>query len=167
MRDSTLFKNRNPSPRHSPLRGEGSFRARLESTATCSAERVLRLHAQEALGVAAEYFDLVLVTERHVFHPPGRGRIGDEGIVNRKQNTVDAHLLHAAHQRRRREIATGGNVEMVAERIAKAHRLLPRPRQGAVDAPNEERERLAEMAENDLQTRMGLEDAAQHQADRL
>ena len=44
-------------------------------------------------------------------------------------------------------------IEIAAKDVAEA--FLPRPRQGVVDAPYQERQRLAEMAENDLQARMG------------
>jgi hypothetical protein len=42
-------------------------------------------------------------------------------------------------------------IEIAAKDVAEA--FLPRPRQGVVDAPYQERQRLAEMA--DLQARMG------------
>jgi hypothetical protein len=52
-----------------------------------------------------------------------------------------------------------GDVEIAAEHVAEAECLLSRPRQGMVDAPHQERQGFAEVAEDNLQARMGVEHA--------
>src|SRR3569623_1179657 len=79
-----------------------------------------RSHPQQALGVAAQYLRLILIAQRHRFHPLHAGRIDHERPVNRKQDAVDAHFLIAAHQRRIGEIAARGDPEIVAEDVAEA-----------------------------------------------
>src|SRR5262249_24642212 len=64
-----------------------------------------RLHFEKPLGVAAQDLDLVLIAQRHGLHPLHRRLVGDEGPVDRKQDTVDAHLHHTAQQRRIGEVA--------------------------------------------------------------
>src|SRR5260221_2774434 len=75
---------------------------------------------QQALGVAAQDLGAVLGSERHMLHPSHAGWIGHEGIVDREQDAIGAHLHHAAKQRGRREVAAGGDPEMLAEGVAKA-----------------------------------------------
>ena len=142
-------------------------RTRAIYTRSRAATRGRLLHPQQPLGVAAQYLGLVLVAQRHRLHPFHAGRIDHERPVDREQDAVDAHLLHAAHQRRIGEVAAGGDPEVVAEHVAEADRLrCARPRDGVIDAPHQERQRLAEMAEDDLELRMLLEHAGQHHADR-
>ncbi len=95
-----------------------------------------------------------------------RRRVEDEGIVDREHDAVDAHLHHATQQRRIREVAAGGDVEVAAEGVAEAHGARGAgTRERLVDAPDQERQRFAEMAEHDLQARIGFEQAAEHETD--
>src|SRR5262245_29867125 len=82
------------------------------------------LHFELPLGVAAQDLDLVLIAQRHGLHPLHRWLVGDEGPVDRKQDTVDAHLHHAAQQRRIGEVAAGGDVEVAAEGLAEAQGVV-------------------------------------------
>src|SRR5260370_38649683 len=86
---------------------------------------LLPSNPQPSVGAAAEDLDLVLVAQRHRLHPLGGGRVGAERPVDREHDAIDAHLLHAAHQRRVGEVAAGGDVEVAAEHVAEADRLLP------------------------------------------
>src|SRR5262245_11896830 len=54
------------------------------------------LHAKQPLGIAAQDLDLVLLAQRHRFHPLHRRLVGDKGPIHREQDAVDAHLHHAA-----------------------------------------------------------------------
>src|SRR5256885_11071867 len=56
---------------------------------------------------------------------------------------------------------------MLAECVAEPVRPGPVPYQGHVDAPQQEWQPLAEMAEDDLEPGILIEDAAQHQPDAL
>src|SRR5262249_25462494 len=81
------------------------------------------LHPEQPAGVAAENLDPILVAQRHGLHPLHGRLVGDERPVDREQDPVDAHLHHAAQQRRIGEVAAGGDVEVAAEELAEAHRL--------------------------------------------
>ena len=115
------------------------------------------LHFEKPLGVAAQDLDLVLVAQRHSLHPMHRRLVGDERPINGEQDTVDAHFHHAAQQRRIGEVAAGRDVEGAAEGLAEAYRLRARAGERVNDAPHQERQRLPEMAENNLEPRIGVE----------
>src|SRR5437868_6538057 len=120
----------------SPPRAPGWGREHTEYVApliaraeTCSSRRSTAArvsHPQQAFGIAAEDLDLVLLAERHGVYPFGPKRIGDERPVDRKHDAVDAHLLHAAQQRRIGEKPAGGQIEVIAEDIPEAERLVTR-----------------------------------------
>src|SRR5229473_7879248 len=122
---------------------------------------------QQALDVAAEDLGLVLLAQRDAMHPLGPWPVLDKRVVDRKQDAVDPHLHHAAQQRRVGEEAAGGNPEMLAEGVAKPVRPGAVAHQGHVDPPQQEGQALAEMAEDDLQSGIGVEHAAQHEPDAL
>src|SRR6516162_2063139 len=127
----------------------------------------LGLHFEKPLGIAAQDLGLVLVAQRHVPYPLHRRLVSDERPINREQDAVDAHLHHAAQQRRIGEVAAGGDVEVAAEGLAEAHRLRAWTGERVIDAPHQERQRLPEMAENDLESGIGLEHPAEHEPERL
>src|SRR5687768_9445714 len=77
-----------------------------------------RSEPEQPPRVAAEDLRAVFGAEGNVAHPLHPGRVEDEGIVDGKQNPVHPHLEHAAQQRRRREVAAGGNPEMLAKAVA-------------------------------------------------
>ena len=54
---------------------------------------------------------------------------------------------------------------MLAESIAERRGELALPAKSHVDAPQRERQRFAEVPEDDLQARVGIEDAADDQPD--
>ena len=132
---------------------------------SCGPPRNDELHLQQPLGVAAQDFCFVLVGERHGVHPVQRRRVHDERPIDREQDMIDAHLHHAAQQRRIGEIAARRDVIVAAEDVAEAQRFLARPLERLVDAPDQKRQRFAEMTEDDFQLRMPLEHAGQHEAD--
>ena len=74
---------------------------------------------------------------------------------------VDAHFHHAAQQRPIGKIAARGDVEIVAENVAEIRRLAARPLQRRLDAPDQKRQRLAQVPEDDLQLRIFLEHAGE------
>src|SRR5262249_2872084 len=67
---------------------------------SASGDRATGLHFEQPLGVAAQDLGLVLIAQRHGLHPLHRRLVGHERPIDRKQDTVDAHLHHAAQQRR-------------------------------------------------------------------
>src|SRR4051812_16933422 len=103
-----------------------------------SVSEALALFPQQALRVAARDLGLVLVAQRHLREPRGTGRIRLERIVDREENSVDAHLLYTEQQRRVGEEAAGGDPEVRREQVAELDRLLPWPRESIVDAPKQE-----------------------------
>src|SRR6516162_4464704 len=125
------------------------------------------LHFEKPLGVAAQDLDLVLVAQRHSLHPLHRRLVGDERPINGEQDTVDAHFHHAAQQRRIGEVAAGRDVEVTTEGLAETYRPGAWTGERVIDAPHQERQRLPEMAENDLEPGIGLEHPAEHEPDRL
>src|ERR1700738_774606 len=60
----------------------------------------------------------------------------------------------------------GGEIEIVAQRAGEGARLFHLPVHEAVDARQQERQRLAEVPQDDLQARKGVEDVAQDQPGR-
>src|SRR5512145_2682827 len=126
--------------------------------ACCSPHRIL-LKLEQPLRVAVQDLGLVLAAERHGFHPLRAGGVRYEGVVYGEQDAIDAHLHDAAEQGWRREVAPRGDPEMLAEGVAKRSLAIALARERHVDAPQRERERLAEVAENDLEPRIGLEHA--------
>src|SRR5262245_50086988 len=127
----------------------------------------IELHFEKPLGVAAQDLGLVLIAQRHALHPLHRRLVGDERPINREQDAVDANLHDAAQQRRIGEVAAGRDVEVAAEGLAEAYRRRARAGERVIDAPHQERQRLPEMAEDDLEPGIGLEHPAEHKPDRL
>src|SRR6516164_3608358 len=81
------------------LKGTEAFQSSLHPN--CSAGLILMSprsasHLQQPLGVAGEDLGLVLVAQRHRFHPLGARRVRHERPVDREQDAVDAHFHHAA-----------------------------------------------------------------------
>src|ERR1700733_12820077 len=107
--------------------------------------RKVSLELQQLLDIAGEDFHLVLLAERDVRDPLDRGLVLDERGIDRENDPIDAQLLHAAHQRRVREEAARRDIEMLAEELAEIERLVARPRQRRVDAPQQERQPFAQM----------------------
>src|SRR6185437_5033202 len=113
----------------------------------------ISLDFQEPLRIAAENLFLIRGIHLQRVDPVHARRILDEGIVDREHHPVDAELGDAALQRRVGEEAAGRDVEMIAKSIAEGflRPLVAGPRQALVDAPEEEGQTLAHMAEDDLQ----------------
>src|SRR5215813_15471685 len=164
-----------PAPHTMPRRERQSRPARTadaqengaaESPRKPAFERI-ELHFEKPLGVAAQDLGLVLIAQRHALHPLHRRLVGHERPIDRKHDTVDAHLHHAAQQRRIGEVAAGCNMEVAAEGLAEAQRLRTRTGERLINAPHQERQRLPEMAENDLEPGIGVEHPAEHQPDRV
>src|SRR3954470_3095894 len=84
----------------------------------CAASYIPKLEPEQPLRVAAVDLRPVLRAERDVLHPFHARGIEHEGIVDREEDPVGAHLHHGAQQRRGGEVAAGGNPEMLTERIA-------------------------------------------------
>src|SRR5580693_1904221 len=87
-----------------------------------------------------------------------------ERPVGREHDAVGADFQHGVVERRRVEIARRGDVEIFAEVLAQPLFCRPAvpvldPGIGIVDPPHRERQVLAHMAEDDLQARMGVEQA--------
>src|SRR5207248_9035186 len=99
--------------------------------------------------------------------PFNTGLVFDKRIVDREQDTVDAHLHHAAQQRRVGEKPARRDPEMLAERVAEPVRSGPVTHQRHVDAPEQEGKTLAEMTEDNLEPRISVEHAAQYETDAL
>src|SRR6185295_6226764 len=94
---------------------------------------VTGLKLQQALRVAAQDLDAILGSERHGLEPFRPRHVGHERVVDREHDAVGAHLEHAADQRRRREIAAGGDPEMLAESVAKRRAAVEAARERHVD----------------------------------
>jgi len=62
-------------------------------------------HPQQPLGVAGQDLGLVLVAQRHRFHPLRARRVRHERPVDREQDALDAHFHHAAKERRIGKVA--------------------------------------------------------------
>ena len=94
-----------------------------------AASRARRHIRSSRLALPLNIFALSSSHSGTVFIHSDAGRIDHERPVDREQDAVDAHLLHAAHQRRIGEVAAGGDPEIVAENVAEADRLgCARPR---------------------------------------
>src|SRR5262245_33167188 len=129
--------------------------------------RTLQLEQLERIGAS----DLAAVglADLRVVEPAGGVAEILERVIDREHHAIDADLSHRIDQRGRAEMARGREMEIVAEIMR--HPLLRRvfvrglhPGVPAVDAPQIERQALAEMAENDLQVRTFVEQAAADQA---
>lgn len=101
---------------------------------------------------------------------PSAGRLELlERIVHREQDPVRADLVHAEVQRGRREVPARGDpdvlVEVLPDRLlaAQPQRLLD-VLEPVVDAPQVEGDVLAQVAQDDLQRRVAVEDAVGHHA---
>src|SRR5437660_5195884 len=138
----------------------GSMPRRLQFTYRWESESKL----QQAFWVAAQHLLAVLWSEWHMRHPLHAGRVGHEGIIDRKENAIGAHLHHAAKQRRRREIAARRDPEVLVKGVAKGALAVALPAERHVDAPERKRQRFAEMPHDDFQSRIGVEDAREHEA---
>src|SRR6202040_1461733 len=127
----------------------------------------LLLEFQQPLGIAVQQLLLVLRAQWQGLRPFGARRVVDKRIVDREENAVDPHFHHAAQEGGIGEEAARRNEEVLAECIPKALAAFAVSRQAHVDAPEIKRQALAEVAENDFQTGIGVEHAAQHQANAL
>src|SRR5262249_45986659 len=118
-----------------------------------------RREPEQRRGIAAENFCLVRIRDRRLGEPLGSHGIGDERPVDGEQDAVDAHFGDAAGERRVGKVAARGQVEMLAENLAERIRLVAGARQRLVDTPEQEWNAFAEMAEDELQTRVLVEQA--------
>src|SRR6516165_2936552 len=125
------------------------------------------LYLQQPLGVAVQQLLLILGAYRQRFRPLRSWRVVDKRVIDREQDPIDSHLHHAAQQGRIGEEAAGRDVKVLAEGIAKALAASAVPRQPHTDAPEIEGQAFAEMTENDLQSGIGIEHAAQDQTHSL
>src|SRR2546421_12155532 len=87
-------------------------RAKFAASLTGSVSEALALHSQQPLRVAARDLGLVLIAQRNGCEPRGTRRIRLEWIVDREQDALDAHLLHAQQQGRIGEETAGRNAEV-------------------------------------------------------
>src|SRR5690349_12994393 len=108
-------------------------------------------HLQQAFYVAAEDFRPVLGAERDALRPIGAGLVFDKRVIDREEDAVDADLLNAAKERRVREKPARRHPEMFAESVAEPGGAGAVAHQRHVDAPEVERQALAQMDEDDLQ----------------
>src|SRR6202035_911298 len=92
-----------------------------------------RSDSEESAGVAVEHLLLIFGRQWHRLHPAHPGRILHVRVVHRKQDVVDAHFEYRAQQRGCGEVAAGGDVEVVAERLFEADVAVARPVDGLVD----------------------------------
>src|SRR5436190_4883819 len=122
---------------------------------------------QQPLRVAAQ--DLVAILGRYpqIRHPAHAGRIRHERIVDGEENAVGAHLEERAEQRWSREVAAGGDPEMIAKCVAESALAIALARERHVDAPGGKGQRLAQMPEDDLKPGILLEHAREHEANAL
>src|SRR5688500_4000030 len=58
-----------------------------------------KLDAEQAPGIAAEDLGAVFGAHGQLAHPLHPGRVGDEGVIDREEYAVGAHLEQAAKQR--------------------------------------------------------------------
>ena len=81
---------------------------------------------EQAASINVQQFLSVLGAERQRLQPFGAGPVFGERVIDREQDTIDAHLHHAAHKRSIREEAARRDPEMLAEDVAEGL-LLPKP----------------------------------------
>src|SRR5512140_3814938 len=112
-------------------------------------------HPQQLLCIAAQDLHLVLRGQWRAIYPRDAGpAFGHERPIHGEEDAIDAELHHAAQEGRGREEATRGDPEVPREDVAEGHALaLARPVERLVEAPELERQRLAEMPEDHLELR--------------
>src|SRR6516165_7923682 len=124
-------------------------------------------HAQQGAGIAGEDLLALGGAELGIVDEGDRVGVGLKWPIDREQDTANAELRDRALQRRMREIAGRGDVEVVAKIIGEAALELAAASERIVGAPQEIRQPFAEMAEDDLELGKRIERAAHHQASGL
>src|SRR5215211_9404573 len=85
---------------------------------------VRMLQLEQPAGIPAHDLGLVLDRYLKIVQPACPRRIRHEGPVDREEDAVDAELQHRAEQGRRREVAAGGDVDVLAELLAEGDRTV-------------------------------------------
>src|SRR6266542_1498357 len=70
---------------------------------------------EQAPRIAVEHLLLVLGAQGHGVHPLHPRQVLDKRPVDREKNALDAQLEQCAQQRRGREVAAGGDLEVTDE----------------------------------------------------
>src|SRR4029079_14125654 len=139
---------RSPSCAHAAPAGTPATNAPARTAANARRVGLTWLEFQQPLRIAAQDLDAILRSERHGFEPFRARHVGHERVVDREHDAVRAHLEHAADQRRGREIPAGADPEVLAEGVAERGAPVEAARERHVDAPQGERQRLAEVTEH-------------------
>ena len=93
-----------------------------------------------------------------------------EWIIDGEQNSIGTHFQHGVDKRRRAEIPADGQIEVVFEilgHLSSSGDSARRLADAMIYAPDHERQTFAQVAEDDIETRVSIKESARHQAQRV